>query len=93
MADIELRGISKSFGSNHAVKSLDLHIANGEFIVLLGPTGAGKTTTLRLIAGLERPEAGAVLIDGSNVTLLPPAARDVAFVFQQYSLLPASVGV
>jgi len=88
MADIELRGISKSFGSNHAVRGLDLHIADGEFIVLLGPTGAGKTTTLRLIAGLERPETGAVLIDGVNVTLLPPAARDVAFVFQQYSLYP-----
>ena len=56
--------------------------------MLLGPTGAGKTTTLRLVAGLEKPDAGRVLIAGRDVTREPPAARDVAFVFQQYSLYP-----
>jgi multiple sugar transport system ATP-binding protein len=88
MADIQLRSVTKSFGKTPAIKGLDLHIADGEFVVLLGPTGAGKTTTLRLIAGLERPESGSILIDGADVTALPPAARDVAFVFQQYSLYP-----
>ena len=63
-------------------------IAHGEFVVLLGPTGAGKTTTLRLIAGLERPDRGSVVIQGRVVTREVPAERDVAFVFQQYSLYP-----
>lgn len=88
MAEITLRGVSKSFKSNHAIKDLDLTIADGEFVVLLGPTGAGKTTTLRLIAGLEVPDSGRVGIGGEDVTTLPPSARDVTFVFQQYSLYP-----
>jgi multiple sugar transport system ATP-binding protein len=88
MADILLRGVSKRFGANRAITGLDLHIGQGEFIVLLGPTGAGKTTTLRLIAGLERPDTGTISIDGADVTAAAPAARDVAFVFQQYSLYP-----
>ena len=88
MAEVTLRGVSKRFKDNQAIKALDLTIADGEFVVLLGPTGAGKTTTLRLIAGLEKPDAGAVTIAGQNVTGLPPAARDVTFVFQQYSLYP-----
>jgi multiple sugar transport system ATP-binding protein len=88
VAEIALRSISKRFGQSEAVKAFDLTIADGEFVVLLGPTGAGKTTTLRLIAGLEQPDAGRVLIAGEDVTALPPAARDVAFVFQQYSLYP-----
>ncbi|MEO7220882.1 MAG: ABC transporter ATP-binding protein [Devosia sp.] len=88
MADILLRGVSKRFGTTQAIAGLDLHIEHGEFIVLLGPTGAGKTTTLRLIAGLERPDTGSVAIDGVDVTTAAPAARDVAFVFQQYSLYP-----
>ncbi|MEQ1955654.1 ABC transporter ATP-binding protein [Mesorhizobium sp. CN2-181] len=88
MADVSLRGVSKRFGETEAVSELNLHIANGEFVVLLGPTGAGKTTTLRLIAGLERPEQGSIVIAGRDVTKLEPAGRDVAFVFQQYSLYP-----
>ncbi|WP_442578910.1 ABC transporter ATP-binding protein [Mesorhizobium sp. ASY16-5R] len=88
MADVSLRNVSKVFGETEAVSELNLHIANGEFVVLLGPTGAGKTTTLRLIAGLERPEQGSIVIAGRDVTKLEPAARDVAFVFQQYSLYP-----
>jgi len=88
MADVALRGVTKHFGRNVAVDAIDLAIADGEFVVLLGPTGAGKTTTLRLIAGLERPDAGSVFIGGRDVTRAEPAARDVTFVFQQYSLYP-----
>ena len=88
MAEIALKGVSKRFGDIEAVHDLSLEIAAGEFVVLLGPTGAGKTTTLRLIAGLEKPDRSAVAIEGRDVTKEPPAARDVAFVFQQYSLYP-----
>jgi multiple sugar transport system ATP-binding protein len=88
MAEVILRGVSKRFKDNQAVGNLDLTVADGEFVVLLGPTGAGKTTTLRLVAGLERPDSGTVTIAGQNATALPPAARDVTFVFQQYSLYP-----
>src|SRR5436309_12836014 len=88
MAEVALVGVSKSFGAVEAVRDLSLSIAHGEFVVLLGPTGAGKTTTLRLIAGLERPDRGNVLIQGRTVTNEVPAERDVAFVFQQYSLYP-----
>src|SRR5438876_7737049 len=88
MAEVALIDVSKSFGAVAAVRNLSLSIANGEFVVLLGPTGAGKTTTLRLIAGLERPDRGNVLIQGRVVTEEVPAERDVAFVFQQYSLYP-----
>lgn len=88
MADVTLKGISKSFGDKRAIDGLDLHISDGEFVVLLGPTGAGKTTTLRLIAGLERPDAGTVAIGGRMMNGQAPASRDVAFVFQQYSLYP-----
>ena len=88
MADLRLSGIGKSFGDVQAVQGLDLDVASGEFIVLLGPSGAGKTTTLRLVAGLEKPDAGSVHIGGHDVTALAPALRDVTFVFQQYSLYP-----
>ena len=88
MAEVSLVDVSKRFGAVEAVRGLSLSIADGEFVVLLGPTGAGKTTALRLIAGLERPDAGSVLIRGRDVTKDVPAERDVAFVFQQYSLYP-----
>ncbi|MER8955084.1 ABC transporter ATP-binding protein [Mesorhizobium sp. M0833] len=88
MADVHIKGVTKAFGEHVAVDNLDLHIADGEFVVLLGPTGAGKTTTLRLIAGLERPQAGSIHIAGHDTTTLSPAERDTAFVFQQYSLYP-----
>jgi len=88
MADLKLHGISKSFGAVSAVKDLSLDIASGEFVVLLGPSGAGKTTTLRLVAGLEQADAGQVWIDGRDVSQVAPALRDVTFVFQQYSLYP-----
>ena len=88
MADLQLTHIGKHFGGVRAVQDLNLDLASGEFIVLLGPSGAGKTTTLRLVAGLESPDAGQIHIGGRDVTALAPALRDVAFVFQQYSLYP-----
>ena len=88
MADIVLAGLTKRFGDITAVAELSFAIADGEFMVLLGPTGAGKTTTLRLVAGLERPDAGRIAIAGRDVTAAAPAERDVTFVFQQFSLYP-----
>jgi len=88
MADVTLQAVAKSFGEIPAVRGIDLNIKDGEFVVLLGPTGAGKTTTLRLVAGLEKADAGTVTIAGQDVTREPPSARDVTFVFQQYSLYP-----
>jgi multiple sugar transport system ATP-binding protein len=88
MTEVALHDVAKRFGPVQAVADLSLTVADGEFVALLGPTGAGKTTTLRLIAGLEQPDAGQVLIGGQDVTRLQPAERDVAFVFQQYSLYP-----
>jgi multiple sugar transport system ATP-binding protein len=88
MADLRIEGVSKRFGEVQAIERLDLDIKSGEFIVLLGPSGAGKTTMLRLVAGLEQPDAGRVFIHDRDVTTLAPALRDVTFVFQQYSLYP-----
>ncbi|RYE44916.1 MAG: ABC transporter ATP-binding protein [Hyphomicrobiales bacterium] len=88
MARIHLDNITKSFGPHVAVDRLDLDVADGEFFVLLGPTGAGKTTTLRMIAGLEKPTEGAIHINQVNVNAWGPAERDVALVLQQYSLYP-----
>ena len=88
MAEIGLHGVTKRFGGQAAVDDLTLSIGDGEFFVLLGPTGAGKTTTLRLIAGLERPDAGSVTIGGEETAGWSVAQRDVALVFQYYSLYP-----
>lgn len=88
MAEVVFENASKRFGSIAAVENLSLTVADGEFVVLLGPTGAGKTTTLRLAAGLEVPDAGRLHIAGRDVTRAAPAERDIAFVFQQYSLYP-----
>ena len=88
MAEMRSSARRKRFGDVEAVKDLSLDVDDGAFVVLLGPTGAGKTTTLRLVAGLEKPDGGSVFIGGRDVTREPPAARDVAFVFQQYSLYP-----
>jgi multiple sugar transport system ATP-binding protein len=88
MSSITLQNITKRFNQVVALNDVSVEINDGEFFVLLGPTGAGKTTTLRIIAGLEKQDAGSVLFDGTPVDGLMPADRDVAFVFQQYSLYP-----
>jgi multiple sugar transport system ATP-binding protein len=88
MAEVSLRQASKSFGKDTALVGVTMTVPDGSFVVLLGPTGAGKTTTLRLISGLERPDAGDILINGRSVLDATPAQRDVAMVFQQYSLYP-----
>lgn len=88
MAEIQLENLQKRFGDVVAVDDVNFTIKDGELVVLLGPTGAGKTTTLRLIAGLEAPDGGSVLIDQEEVTTKPPADRDIAMVFQEYSLYP-----
>ncbi|WP_395540702.1 ABC transporter ATP-binding protein [Neotabrizicola sp. sgz301269] len=88
MAEVTLSGLSKAYGVTQALRDVSLTIPDGAFVVLLGPTGAGKTTTLRLIAGLDRPDSGDVRIDGVSVLRDTPAQRDIAMVFQQYSLYP-----
>jgi multiple sugar transport system ATP-binding protein len=88
MARIELDGVTKRFGGKRALNALSLTVEDGEFFVLLGRTGAGKTTALRMIAGLEKPDTGRVLIDGTDVTSQTVAERDVALVLQQYSHYP-----
>lgn len=88
MARLVIENLTKRFGSITAVSSLSLEAESGAITVLLGPTGAGKTTTLRCVAGLEHPDAGTVRIGGVVVNNLPPKDRDVAFVFQNFSLHP-----
>ena len=91
--EVELVGLSKTFDNVTAVGRLDLKIAAGEFFSLLGPSGCGKSTTLRLIAGFERPTSGQVLIDGVDMSNVPPHLRPVNTVFQSYALFPhLSVG-
>ncbi|NWG17475.1 MAG: ABC transporter ATP-binding protein [Chloroflexi bacterium] len=88
MSNVALQNITKHFKQVTALRDVSLTINHGEFFVLLGPTGAGKTTSLRVIAGLEKQDEGSVLFDGQPVDTLMPAERDIAFVFQQYSLYP-----
>ncbi len=88
MAEVTLSNLSKSFGATRALQDVTMTIPDGAFVVLLGPTGAGKTTTLRLIAGLDKPDTGDIQIGGQSVLQDTPAQRDVAMVFQQYSLYP-----
>ena len=88
MADVTLQGVSKSFGATLAVDDVSMQIDDSAFMVLLGPTGAGKTTTLRLISGLDRVDGGDIRISGRSVLNETPAQRNVAMVFQQYSLYP-----
>jgi multiple sugar transport system ATP-binding protein len=88
MAHIRLDRVTKRFGGNTALRDMSLEIQDGEFFVLLGPTGAGKTTTLRLIAGLEQPDTGTISIGGQDMQGWSAAQRDVALVFQYYSLYP-----
>jgi spermidine/putrescine transport system ATP-binding protein len=85
---LELRGLTKRFGDFVAVDSVSLSIASGEFLTLLGASGSGKTTTLRMIAGFEPPTGGEILMDGKDISPLPPFKRDINTVFQQYALFP-----
>ena len=86
--EVQLIGLVKRFGEVTAVDGIDLRIAGGEFFSLLGPSGCGKTTTLRLIAGFERPTEGRILLDGADMAHTPPHRRKVNTVFQSYALFP-----
>jgi multiple sugar transport system ATP-binding protein len=88
MGAVVTEDLKKSFGAVHALRGVSLDIPDGAFFVILGPSGAGKTTTLRCIAGLERLDAGRVRLDGLDATRVTPAARDLAMVFQSYALYP-----
>lgn len=88
MAEVRLEGITKKYGGTVALNDLSLTIPDGSFVVLLGPTGAGKTTTLRMVSGLDNPDQGEVFINSELMKGMAPAQRNVAMVFQQYSLYP-----
>ena len=88
MAEVVLDGVTKTFGRDAALSDVSMTIPDGAFVVLLGPTGAGKTTTLRLVSGLEVPDRGDIRIGGASMAGRTPAQRNVAMVFQQYSLYP-----
>ena len=85
---VELKGVNKIYGSNHVVKDLDLFVEEGEFLTLLGSSGCGKTTTLRMIAGFEEPTTGSIQVEGENVEEKEPFERNVNTVFQSYALFP-----
>ncbi|GGM98459.1 iron ABC transporter ATP-binding protein [Thermus composti] len=85
---LKLEGIRKRFGEHEVLKGVDLEVHPGEILALLGPSGCGKTTLLRVIAGLEAPEAGRVFLEGRDITGLPPEKRGIGFVFQDYALFP-----
>src|SRR6476619_143135 len=85
---LSLHNISKSFASTRAVNDVSLDVNQGEFFGLLGPSGCGKTTTLRMIAGLEKPDSGAIEFDGRDITHLPAERRGFGMVFQNYALFP-----
>jgi len=88
MTFVELVNITKKFGTVTAVDGVNLKVGKGDFLSLLGPSGCGKTTTLRIIAGLEKPDDGKVIIDGRDVTNVPPWKRNIGLVFQNYALFP-----
>ena len=86
--EIRLEELTKRFGDVVAVDGIDLHMPPGEFFTMLGPSGCGKTTTLRMIAGFERPTSGRIMLDGIDVAQVPPHKRNVNTVFQSYALFP-----
>ncbi|GAB4503590.1 MAG: ATP-binding cassette domain-containing protein [Anaerolineales bacterium] len=88
MAFLQIENISKVFGSVEAVKNFNLNIEKGELVSFLGPSGCGKTTTLRMVAGFETPTSGRIIMDGKDITDVPPNKRDVGMVFQSYALFP-----
>src|SRR5205807_1865785 len=88
LSEVRFEGVHKIFGTETAVEDLNLTVNAGEFLVLVGPSGCGKTTTLRMLAGLERPSYGRILIGDKLVNNVSPRFRDVAMVFQSYALYP-----
>jgi sn-glycerol 3-phosphate transport system ATP-binding protein len=88
MASITLKHVSKVYEKNVVINDLDLTIKDGGFTVLVGPSGCGKTTLLRMIAGIGPQSRGRILIDGEDVTDIPPGKRDIAMVFQNYAIYP-----
>lgn len=89
MTDIvELKEVNKVFGTNHVVSDLDLSVKEGEFLTLLGSSGCGKTTTLRMVAGFEEPTSGSIMVEGEAVGNKEPFERNVNTVFQSYALFP-----
>src|ERR1700691_3449826 len=88
MASVVFKDVWKLFGDTPVVKNLNLTVDDGEFLVVVGASGCGKTTTMRMLAGLETPTYGSIWIDGQDVTLVPPGKRDIAMVFQSYALYP-----
>ncbi len=85
---LELVNVSKSYGKINVIKDMSITVETGEFFVVLGPSGTGKSTLLKLIVGIEQPDEGQILIDGRDVTKLPPNKRNIAMVFQNYALYP-----
>jgi putative spermidine/putrescine transport system ATP-binding protein len=88
MAYVEFKAVAKNFGNSVAVADLDLSIKQGEFFSLLGPSGCGKSTTLRMLAGFVKPSQGRIRVNGRDITALPPEARDIGIVFQNYAIFP-----
>jgi putative spermidine/putrescine transport system ATP-binding protein len=88
MADVELRELRRAFGGVVALDGISVSLRSGEFLSLLGPSGCGKTTALRLVAGFDRPDSGAIVVDGKDISRVPPSRRDMGMVFQAYSLFP-----
>ncbi len=88
MGTIRLENVEKWFGEVQVIKGVDLAIANGEFVIFVGPSGCGKSTLLRLVSGLEETTVGNIIIDGRDVTALPPSGRGLSMVFQSYALYP-----
>src|SRR6204780_4638544 len=88
MAMLELAGLRKSFGETEVLRQIDLSLASGEMLVIVGASGCGKATLLRMVAGLETPSAGRIFLEGRDITRVDPSARDTAMVFQNYALYP-----